>query len=71
VNLQFGGEQKLAEAIVASLSEAKPRAINLPELSAPKITRQYVALYSGLLSPSTAASVSTRMPIATSESQVL
>ena len=71
VNLQYSGEQKLAEAIVASLSETKPRPINLPELSAPKITRQYVGLYSGLLSPSAAASVSTTMPIATSESQVL
>lgn len=71
VNLQYGGEQKLADAIAASLSEARPRPTHLPELSAAKITRQYIGIYSELLSPSTTASVSTTIPIATSESQVL
>lgn len=71
VNLQYGGEHKLAEAIVASLNEAKPRAMALPELSVNKIARQYVGLYSGLLSPSGAASISTTTPIAASESRVL
>lgn len=71
VNLQYGGEHKLAEAIVASLSEPRPRPVALPELSASKITRQYVGLYSGLLSPSNAVSILTTMPIATSESQGL
>ena len=71
VNLESRGEERLSDAIVASLSEAKPRGVSLPELSARKITRQYVELYGKFRSSALEASVATTMPIATSESQVL
>ena len=71
VNLQYNGHEKLADAIVASLREPRPRPMDLPELSAYKITRQYVELYSRLISSVSEASISATMPIATSESQVL
>lgn len=70
VNLQFNGDEKLADAIVGSLRESKPRPVFLPELSARKITQQYVELYSKLLSPATDACLSTTVPIA-SESGAL
>ena len=70
VNLQFNGEEKLAESIAGSLREPKPRPVYLPELSARKITHQYVELYGRILSPATQASMSTTVPIA-SESGAL
>ena len=71
VDLRQYGEQKLADAIVASLAEPKPRRADLPELLAKNVARQYVALYGGLLSASTAPSASAHMELAGSERQVL
>jgi len=71
VNLQYDGERKLAEAIVESLSEPKPRPIELPELSARRIMRQYLDLYLRLLSAPPAAPLAATTPIATSGSRVL
>jgi glycosyltransferase involved in cell wall biosynthesis len=71
VNLQYGGDSKLADAIAMSLCEPKSRPVDLPELSARKITRQCIELYNRLSSPASEASVSSTMEIATSESQVL
>jgi glycosyltransferase involved in cell wall biosynthesis len=71
VNLQFTGEEKLADAIKASLREPKPRPFALPELSSSKIARQYVELYKGLFLSSSEDPVSPTMPIAVSESRVL
>jgi len=69
VNLQQNGEHNLADAIVASLAEGKPRAVNLPEFSAATLARQYVALFRGLLSCCTATSRLRTEPIATAERQ--
>ena len=71
VNLLFSAEEKLAEAILASLREPKPRPFDLPELSSSKIARQYVELYTTLSLSASEASVSPTMPIAVSESRVL
>ncbi|MBS1806348.1 MAG: glycosyltransferase family 4 protein [Acidobacteria bacterium] len=70
VNLQYDGERKLAEAIVASLDEPKPRPVELAELSARRITRQYADLYLRLLSPVLEPPLSEAIPATTSGSRL-
>lgn len=65
------GEERLADAIAASLTEAKPRPIALPELSPSVLAREYLALYRGLTPSHAVVRGPSALPIAVSERQSL
>jgi len=71
VNLRYDGQEKLAEAIAATLREPRPRPVSLPELSLRKIRQQYLELYDSLISSASETSVSATMPMVGSESRAL
>lgn len=65
------GEERLADAIAATLTEAKPRPIDLPELSSSALAREYLALYRRLTSSHAVVRGAAALPIAISERQSL
>jgi glycosyltransferase involved in cell wall biosynthesis len=71
VEIQQQGEERLASAIAASLGEAKPRPLDLPDLSGAVIAREYVALYRKLIAGAAVVRGSAALPVAVSERQLL
>jgi len=67
-------EKTFAEAIVAALKDPKRQPDALPQFSAPTLAKQYINLYSGLITtaiPLEGASASVSINVATSERQPL
>lgn len=71
VELGQQAEERLAAAIAASLSEAKPMPDKLPELSAPVLARDYVALYRKVITSDAVIRGSAALSVAVSERQLL
>jgi glycosyltransferase involved in cell wall biosynthesis len=71
VELGQQAEERLAAAIAASLSEAKPMPDRLPELSAPVLARDYVALYRKVITSDAVIRGSAALSVAVSERQLL
>ena len=71
VELKQDAEERLAGAIAAGLSEPKPQPMDLPELSADHLSREYIALYRTLLTSSAVIKSAPAIPLATSERQPL
>lgn len=71
VQVQDEGETRLAEAISSCLAEPKPQPVDLPELSAAALAREYVALYGRLITSRAIAGQSAALSPAISEGQLL